>query len=297
MSFRSIIILGIALSLCACSGDDTSPGSNSDNIIFVNEPRNSIFHNSFFSYTAIARHKNGDPVNIKITAPAWLTYTESTNSLLGTPEWPRLNTAFKITVMATNGVDTAYQRTDVQVTLGEIICDTNFGNPETSKYVLPFEVGKTFKVNQTYCPPNPAWGHTNWFAYDFQTPIGTNVVAMRAGKVTSIQENKQDNVLDCGTNSGNFIFVSHSDGTGALYQHLKQNGVSVNVGDQIIQGQIIGQSGNSGCSSGPHLHVNLFRSLTGPFIRQYSLPFNFSNADGSLNDRKGLVQDGLYTAL
>ncbi|WP_277619852.1 M23 family metallopeptidase [Chryseobacterium angstadtii] len=46
----------------------------------------------------------------------------------------------------------------------------------------------------------------------------------------------------------------HPDGTFAQYYHLKQNGVKVNIGDQVKKGDVIGLSGNTGWSKGPHLH-------------------------------------------
>lgn len=179
---------------------------------------------------------------------------------------------------------------------GEINCNQDFGVPSSSKYVLPFKSGESFRCNQSYCPSNPNWGHYNWFAYDFEMPIGTELVAMRSGEVLAVQSDKEDNVLNCGANSANFIFVAHADNTVAAYVHLTKNGVIVNKGDQVTQGQVIGKSGNSGCSSGPHVHVNIF-SQRGPYERQYSAPFNFSNAEGLLDANKGLLHDQFYTAL
>ena len=65
----------------------------------------------------------------------------------------------------------------------EINCNADFGSPEQSLYVLPYPVGRTFQNEQTFCPPNPSWGHHNWFAYDFNTQIGDTIVAARSGKV------------------------------------------------------------------------------------------------------------------
>ena len=61
------------------------------------------------------------------------------------------------------------------------------------------------------------------------------------------------------------------------------------------RGQPIGLSGDSGCSSGPHLHVALFRDRTN-FDARSSLPLNYRNADGPLDPRQGLVYDALYRA-
>ena len=179
---------------------------------------------------------------------------------------------------------------------GEIICASDFGDPATSAYVLPFLVGETQLLQQTYCPPNPAWGHHNWFAYDFDTAIGDTVVASRAGTVLFTQADKLNGTRDCSSNSANYVFIRHDDGTVMQYVHLTTNGVLVAVGQRVEQGDPIGLSGDSGCSSGPHVHVNLFRDNT-DFNRQATLPYNFVNADGPLDANRGLVHQAAYTAL
>lgn len=50
----------------------------------------------------------------------------------------------------------------------------------------------------------------------------------------------------------------HNDGTFADYAHLKLNGSAVKEGDSVKKGQLIGYSGDTGFSSGPHLHFSVF---------------------------------------
>ena len=82
--------------------------------------------------------------------------------------------------------------------------------------------------------------HTGW---DQQAPDGTAVHAMAAGEIVFAD------MLDI---RGNFLLVNHGLGVYSGYAHLAE--FSVNVGDAISAGQVIGISGNSGRSSGPHLH-------------------------------------------
>lgn len=85
---------------------------------------------------------------------------------------------------------------------------------------------------------------------DFKTPIGTEVVAPRAGKVTRTNWNHAAN--------GNCIEVKFSDGTLAKFLHLNEN--NVKEGQAVTAGQVIGISGNTGHSTGAHLHYQLDRS-------------------------------------
>lgn len=123
-------------------------------------------------------------------------------------------------------------------------------------YALPFEKGNSFKLHQAY---NGNFSHQNENALDFTMPVGTAITAIREGVVVKIIEN---NVLVCPkkecTKYNNFIIIYHSDGTFAEYTHIKKNGAIVKVGDKVNESQTIGSSGNTGWSSGPHLHLVVF---------------------------------------
>jgi murein DD-endopeptidase MepM/ murein hydrolase activator NlpD len=99
------------------------------------------------------------------------------------------------------------------------------------------------------------------YAYDLATGIGTPVYAMRAGRVIGIQDRYPD------TGGGpekisqfNYIMVEHDGGYRSAYLHMQRGfrtQLQLKAGDRISAGQMIGYSGNSGWSSGPHLHVEL----------------------------------------
>ncbi|NJM95745.1 MAG: M23 family metallopeptidase [Acaryochloridaceae cyanobacterium CSU_5_19] len=101
------------------------------------------------------------------------------------------------------------------------------------------------------------------YAYDLAVSIGSPVYAMRAGKVIAVQDKFPD------TGGGrenasrfNYVWIEHSQGYRSIYVHLQQGfreKVSVKAGDQVLAGQLIGYSGNSGWSSGPHLHIEVQR--------------------------------------
>jgi murein DD-endopeptidase MepM/ murein hydrolase activator NlpD len=82
--------------------------------------------------------------------------------------------------------------------------------------------------------------HTGW---DNTAPIGTPVASVAAGRVVFA------GMLDI---RGNYVLIQHGWGVYSGYAHLSQANVA--VGQSVTKGQIIGASGNTGRSSGPHLH-------------------------------------------
>lgn len=82
---------------------------------------------------------------------------------------------------------------------------------------------------------------------DFKAPVGTEVVSPFAGKVLRSNWNFRYN--------GNCLEVQYGDGTVAKFLHLSAN--RVKAGDSVAAGQVIGLTGNTGRSMGPHLHYQL----------------------------------------
>jgi murein DD-endopeptidase MepM/ murein hydrolase activator NlpD len=99
------------------------------------------------------------------------------------------------------------------------------------------------------------------YAYDLATDIGTPVYAMRPGRVIAVQDKYPD------TGGGreniarfNYVWVEHDGGYRSVYIHLQQGfvgNVNIKAGDWVEAGQLIGYSGNSGWSTGPHLHLEV----------------------------------------
>jgi hypothetical protein len=166
-----------------------------------------------------------------------------------------------------------------------------FGDPDSSDYVLPFPVGNSYPVYQSYC--FPAGGHRCQLAYDFTMPIGDPVTAARAGIVRQVREDSPDDGQGVGQH--NYVFIEHEDGTTAFYAHLMQYSVTVTPGDTVEVGERFASSGNSGYSGEPHLHIGIYEDY--PPVEGNDLPFNFRNADGPLDTRGGLIRGETYTAL
>ena len=86
-------------------------------------------------------------------------------------------------------------------------------------------------------------------------PIGSSVIAARAGEVVHVVENNEDGTRKPGQE--NVVIIRHADSTFARYYHLTKEGVLVSVGEKVEKGQKIGLSGDSGASAGPHLHFDV----------------------------------------
>ena len=130
-----------------------------------------------------------------------------------------------------------------------------FDEQAKSKYILPFQKGESYKVEVATGHYRASNGGVGLYAVDFNMPIGTTIVAARAGEVVAVREQFEDwNGKDL---AENFVFIKHADGTVARYFHLNHLGALVEEGEQVKQGQIIAKSGNTGQSGGPHLHFDV----------------------------------------
>ena len=145
------------------------------------------------------------------------------------------------------------------------------------QYKLPFQIGSSYLCTQGNGGSTSHSG-IEQYAWDFQMNTGTTVVASRGGTVSIVVESWSNgncpypNCTSC-VNNVNRIVINHGDGTYALYLHLTYNGSSVSVGDVVSQGQIIGYSGNTGCSTGPHLHFMVMNSGASWYTQ--SIPISF----------------------
>ena len=284
-----------------CSGDgaETVTGPVTDTTsgapVFTSVPETQADDKRPYEYVVSVSDPDGDAVALRvIQRPLWTTWDAQRNILGGTPG-PGATGQYAVRLRASDGQHTVDQAYAITVIRGEVVCTEVFPDASSSPYVLPWPAGKSYRLIQGYCPPNAAWGHHNWFAYDFDTAINDTLIASRAGTVIAMQEFNENGTRVCGQQKENWVFVLHEDGTVMQYVHLTKNGSFVSVGESVEQGQAIGLSGDSGCSSGPHVHVALFQDRT-HYGRQSTRPLAFSNANGSLDVRGGLVQGQTYRA-
>jgi hypothetical protein len=95
---------------------------------------------------------------------------------------------------------------------------------------------------------------------------------------------------------GNHIIIEHAPGQFLVLAHLRQNSLSVRVGERVRQGQVIAALGHSGSSLFPHLH---FQAIDSPSFLGEGVPSNFENFDriagaAAIRVRRGSVETGDY---
>ncbi len=122
-------------------------------------------------------------------------------------------------------------------------------------YQLPYATGSKFLLIQAY---NSNMSHKGELSLDFKMKKGSSICAARAGVVVATKADSDIGGLkDEYLSEGNHIIIQQEDGSTAMYWHLQKDGVLVNVGDSVKQGQAIGYSGNTGYTAFPHLHFQV----------------------------------------
>ena len=93
------------------------------------------------------------------------------------------------------------------------------------------------------------------YAFDYQLAEGSPVVAARDGIVSEVVDHHTLGGAEKRfENMANRVVLRHADGTRSVYVHLMPGGARVRVGEHVIRAELVGYSGDTGYSSGPHLH-------------------------------------------
>ncbi len=107
---------------------------------------------------------------------------------------------------------------------------------------LPIKDGK---ITTAYGKKGKMWSKGYHTGVDFAVPAGTNVLAVADGKIEA---------ANWGGSYGTQL-VCKVEGGWVIYAHLSK--ALVKAGDKVTKGQHVGESGNTGNSSGPHLHFEM----------------------------------------
>lgn len=229
-------------------------------------------------YVTTRRHEGGETliVHNELYAPVEVELTiESAQHLSGIPErpvrWvlgPRQN--MRLLTLVPTGTGTPEFKHRLRYALGDPRAQHS-----VAKYPLPWS-GGPFRVTQG---PGGRYSHTGpkgRYAIDIAMPEGTPILAARPGVVVSLENNQSGR----GTNpAGNFVRLLHDDGTMSVYLHLQQGSVVIREGERVRAGALLARSGNTGNSTGPHLHFVVQQNIG---LDTVSIPFEFAQPVNSL---------------
>ena len=112
---------------------------------------------------------------------------------------------------------------------------------------------------------------------DFRASQGTKVKAALTGVVTAV--GNTDAVSGC-YSYGKFLLIKHNNGLTTLYAHMSF--ISVKKGDTVITGDTVGYSGNTGYSTGPHLHFTVYASQGVQIVRYGDYKSKTNCADANI---------------
>ncbi len=150
-------------------------------------------------------------------------------------------------------------------------------------YSLPVDEAR-FELGQGFHGGFSHQDEANRYAVDLIVAEGTPVLAARGGVVMQAISGFREGGADVAlADRANQIRVLHEDGSMALYAHLQEAAVFVRAGDRVTLGQVIGRTGSTGFSTGPHLH---FAVQVNGGMRLVSIPFRMIGPDGFLPLRR-----------
>jgi len=147
----------------------------------------------------------------------------------------------------------------------------------TAIYYPPFAKGSQFPISQAFAGKFSHSDKQNQFAVDIVMPVDTAIHAARSGKVIEVNNDYYKNgTKQTYKSRANSIRILHDDGSMAIYAHLALEKAQVYPGLKVLAGQLIAYSGNTGFSTGPHLH---FAVQLNQGMELVSVPFEFTGAD------------------
>ena len=152
----------------------------------------------------------------------------------------------------------------------------------TASYLPPIAPNTSFQISQAF---SGSFSHTdeqNKYAVDITMPIGTPIYAARSGIVLEAEDDfYKGGANKAYSSEANNIRILHDDGSMAVYAHLELEKAQVYPGLPVAAGQLIGYSGNTGFSTGPHLH---FAVQINTGMELVAVPFTFINQAGQAEE-------------
>lgn len=163
-----------------------------------------------------------------------------------------------------------------QYMIGEPLLDYVGSTP----YFPPIAPGSRFQITQAFDGQFSHQDQQNRYAVDIMMPVGTPIHAARNGVVIEVENDYfKGGTQQAYANKANSVRILHDDGSMAVYAHLQLEKAQVYPGLQVQAGELIAYSGNTGFTTGPHLH---FAVQVNQGMQLASVPFKFVRIDGQI---------------
>lgn len=167
----------------------------------------------------------------------------------------------------------------------EYILQVVLGDPKAkpdsdAQYLLPLPDHREFMITQGFNGPFSHQDELSLYSLDIAMPIATPVMAARGGIVMAIEESNTEAGTDPAYgDKANNVYVLHDDGTIGVYAHLDMFSVAVKPGAKVNAGDMLARSGNTGFSTGPHLHFSVWTNEQG---EQKSVYHQYTDGKGGI---------------
>lgn len=146
--------------------------------------------------------------------------------------------------------------------------------------------------NTKFASKNPqVYNSSGHNGIDLRAPVGTIVTTPLRGVVSDT--GNTDTADQCpGASYGKWVLIRHGNGLSTLYAHLSL--IRVTPGQELERGDLVGYSGNSGYSTGPHLHLGLFATKAVRVTNEYTSRVCGTNLKLPLSPQNGYLNPLSY---
>ncbi len=223
-------------------------------------------------YDAVVTNTLAGPIEVELKAI-------NASNLVANPRLPlrALLKPYASVTLATLALADPTHAGGFQLQLGAVPGDPT-AQAQAVTYLLPVDT-RAWRIDQGW---HGVFSHNDAqsdYAIDISVDEGTPVLAARDGVVMQVESDFDKAGLNREkyVERANVIRILHDDGSMAVYAHLKLDGALVRAGQRVAAGQRIGYSGNTGYTTGPHLH---FAVQVNRGIDLESIPFQMRGPSG-----------------
>jgi hypothetical protein len=225
----------------------------------------------------------GGPVTVELTLIDAANVRSEPETMPARVVLPGLSETRALHIVATNPAAGFRYRYKYTYLPGDYVAQ----HDDSVRYRLPFPADLKLHISQAFDGVFSHHDPASRYAVDITMPEGTPVLAARDGVVMTVESDYYGNGQDMAAygDRANNVRIVHADGTMAVYAHLQLESARVQVGAHVRAGQVLALSGDTGYTTGPHLHFCVQRNAQMELV---SVPFQFTGAGGDFTPAQGM---------